>query len=54
MQYARAFGLRVVGIDAAPKRDLVLRLGAEHFIDYTTCNDVVAEVLKLTAGGAHV
>lgn len=47
-------GLRVIGIDAPAKRDLVLRCGAEHFIDFTTCSDVVAEVLKLTEGGAHV
>ncbi|ORY79258.1 chaperonin 10-like protein [Leucosporidium creatinivorum] len=53
-QYASAMGLRVVGIDAPAKRDLVLRCGAEHFIDFTICGDVVAEVLKLTEGGAHV
>jgi alcohol dehydrogenase, propanol-preferring len=47
-------GLRVVGIDAPGKRDLVLRCGAEHFIDFSASPDVVAEVLKLTEGGAHV
>lgn len=44
----------MIGIDAPAKRDLVMRCGAEHFIDYTSQPDVPAEVLKITQGGAHI
>jgi propanol-preferring alcohol dehydrogenase len=35
------------------KRDLCLSLGAEKFIDFTTCPDIAAEVMKYTTYGAH-
>lgn len=36
VQYAKAMGMRVIGIDGGDeKRDLCLKLGAEHFIDFT-------------------
>lgn len=54
VQYARVMGLRVIGIDSTAKKDLVLRCGAEHFLDYTTGINVVEEVIKLTDGGAHM
>ena len=44
--------LRVIGIDAPSKKQVVLNCGAEHFIDVTAHDDasIVAEVLKLTGG----
>ena len=44
--------LRVIGIDAPSKKQVVLNSGAEHFIDVTVHDDasIVAEVLKLTGG----
>lgn len=33
---------------------MCIRLGAEHFVDFMTSGDVVAEVKKITGGvGAH-
>lgn len=55
VQYAKALGLRVIAIDTGDeKRAMCMRLGAEHFVDFMTSGDVVAEVKKLTGGvGAH-
>lgn len=54
VQYARAMGLRVLAIDGgADKGALVTRLGAEAYVDFTAVKDVVAEVIKITDGGAH-
>lgn len=54
VQYAKAMGMRVIAIDGGDaKRDLCKKLGAEHFIDYTTTKDIPAEVMKLTQYGAH-
>lgn len=51
---ARGIGLRVIGIDAGSKKDLVLESGAEHFIDFAASEDVAKEVKGLTGGlGAH-
>ena len=36
IQYAKAMGMRVIGIDGGDeKKELSLRLGAEHYIDFT-------------------
>ena len=54
VQYASAMGLRVVGIDTGKEKEhLVKSLGAEAFIDFETCSDVIAEVKRLTNGGPH-
>lgn len=55
VQLAKAMGLRVIVIDGGEaKRELSLRLGAEHFVDFTQVSSVEAEVLRLTSGkGAH-
>ena len=54
VQYAKAMGMRVIAIDGGDvKRDLCKKLGAEHFIDFITTNDIPAEVMKLTQYGAH-
>ena len=53
---SRGMAMRVIGIDAPAKRDVVLDCGAEHFIDVTAHDDksIVEEVKKLTGGlGAH-
>lgn len=44
--------LRVVGIDAGAKEQLVKDSGAEHFIDVTKHDDssIAAEVQKATGG----
>jgi propanol-preferring alcohol dehydrogenase len=53
VQYAKAQGALVIGIDGgSQKRDFVLRLGAEEFIDFTT-TDPVKKVHEITGLGAH-
>lgn len=49
---SRGMALRVIGIDAPSKKQIVVDCGAEHFIDVTAHDDtsIVAEVLKLTGG----
>lgn len=54
VQYAKAMGLRVLGIDGGPgKEDLFKSIGGEYFVDFTKTKDVIADVLKATNGGAH-
>lgn len=54
VQYAKHMGMRVIAIDGGDeKRDLCLKLGAEKFIDFTTCSDIVSEVMKITTYGAQ-
>ncbi|KAK5467379.1 hypothetical protein LTS15_000351 [Exophiala xenobiotica] len=51
IQYARAMGLRPLALDAK-KRDICLSLGAEAYLDVLETSDCIAEVQKLTDGGA--
>ena len=54
VQYAKAMGYRVLGIDGGDeKAKLFKQLGGEYFIDFTKSKDVIAEVIKATDGGAH-
>ena len=53
VQYARAFGARVIAVDAgASKQSFVTSLGAEHYVD-VGASDPVAIVQKITGTGAH-
>lgn len=54
IQYARAMGFRVVGIDTgAAKAQLCKELGAEAFIDFATTPDLKSEIAEATKGGPH-
>ncbi|UPL01841.1 hypothetical protein LCI18_012775 [Fusarium solani-melongenae] len=54
VQYARAMGMRVIGIDTGEnKRQLVSKLGAKVFIDFKTIVHITTEIHKLTGNGAH-
>lgn len=54
VQYAKAMGLRVLGIDGGDdKGALVKKLGAEVFVDFTKSKDVVKDVIAATHGGPH-
>ncbi|KAJ3557202.1 hypothetical protein NP233_g11803 [Leucocoprinus birnbaumii] len=55
IQYAKYMGRRVIAIDGGEeKRKLCDELGADHWIDFTTCKDVTAEIKRVTGGkGAH-
>lgn len=53
VQYARAAGANVIGIDSGiEKRQFIESLGGT-FIDFRETANVTAEVHKLTSGGAH-
>ncbi len=54
IQYAKVMGMRIIAIDGgAEKEKLCLSLGAEHFIDYTSTQDIRTEVVRITTHGAH-
>lgn len=54
VQYARAMGLRVLGIDGgAGKEELFKSLGGEVFIDFTKTKDIVGAIQEATDGGPH-
>lgn len=54
---AKGFAHRVIGIDAGTKEKLVLKSGAEHFLDvakFKEDKEIIDEVKRLTDGlGAH-
>lgn len=52
LQYARAMGLHTIAIDGGEdKREHCAALGAEHFIDFTKSEDIVADVRKASGDG---
>lgn len=53
VQYAKAMGLNVIGIDGGnEKRDMVLKvLGGDSFVDFTTSKNLVADVKAATRDG---
>lgn len=54
IQYAAAMGYRVVSIDGgAEKGEFTKQLGSEAYIDFTSSKDIVADVKRITNGGAH-
>ncbi|KAL3452426.1 putative alcohol dehydrogenase [Aspergillus insuetus] len=52
VQYARAFGAQVIGVDGPDKRDFVLGLGATEFVDFVNTNPI-QRVHEITGLGAH-
>ncbi|KAL1969454.1 hypothetical protein VTN77DRAFT_8892 [Rasamsonia byssochlamydoides] len=54
IQYAKEQRLQVLGIDGGEdKAALCTRLGADAFVDFTKTEDLTADVLRITQGGAH-
>lgn len=52
VQYAKAMGMRVIAVDGGSEKEkLCKQLGAEHYIDFLSCQDIAAEVLKITTYG---
>lgn len=47
VQYARAMGMRTIGIDLTDKKAAVLEMGADAFVDHT-CKDVTQQVMSIT------
>lgn len=57
VQYAKALGARVVGIDAGSKASLCHQLGVDEFLDfqeYPDAESLRAKIHQVTGGGAHV
>jgi propanol-preferring alcohol dehydrogenase len=54
VQFAKAMGYRVFGIDAVEKRETCIESGVDLFID--TCNpaEIPKKILELTPGGLGV
>ncbi|KAF5092131.1 hypothetical protein D0Z03_003031 [Geotrichum reessii] len=54
IQYAKAMGFRVIGIDTGDaKAELCKSLGAEAFVDFLTTKDIVKDIVDATNGGPH-
>ncbi|OQV06984.1 Alcohol dehydrogenase GroES-like domain-containing protein [Cladophialophora immunda] len=54
LQYAKAMGMRVIGIDEGDdKAALCKSLGVDAFFDFTKTKDIPAKVMELTTYGAH-
>ncbi|EEU35540.1 uncharacterized protein NECHADRAFT_55526 [Fusarium vanettenii 77-13-4] len=54
VQIAKALGFRPIVVDVGDaKRELSLRMGADSFVDIQKTNNAIAEVLRLTNGGAR-
>lgn len=52
IQNAKVMGMRVIAVDGgAEKEKICLSLGAERFIDYTSVQNISAEVLRITTYG---
>jgi propanol-preferring alcohol dehydrogenase len=55
VQYAKAMGMRTIAVDIGPdKGDLCREVGAEAYIDASACEDVAAEVKKITGYGGKL
>jgi propanol-preferring alcohol dehydrogenase len=51
-QYAKAMGLRVIGIDTGDeKKEMCSQLGSEHFVDFAKSTNVVRDVQAATPDG---
>ncbi|EEP78079.1 conserved hypothetical protein [Uncinocarpus reesii 1704] len=55
VQLAKAMGIRAIAIDTGDaKRELCLKMGAEHFVDFKESKNVANEIVELCDGiGAH-
>lgn len=54
IQYAAAMGYRVISIDGGEEKgEFVKSLGSEAYVDFTKSKDIVADIKKITNGGAH-
>jgi propanol-preferring alcohol dehydrogenase len=53
LQYARAMGLRTIGIDTGDEKKKICteQLGAEHFVDFAKSSNVVKDVQACTPDG---
>lgn len=52
-QYGLCAGARVIGIDSGEEKKRLIESSGILFLDYRQISNVVAEVQRLTSGGAH-
>lgn len=49
VQYAKAMGMKVIGIDGGKgKMDFLKKLGADHALDFMEVKDIPGEIMKIT------
>ncbi|TPX55607.1 hypothetical protein PhCBS80983_g05180 [Powellomyces hirtus] len=53
VQFAKAMGMRVIGIDSGTKKDFCSSLGVDIFYDFEETKDLIQEIIFATTGGAH-
>lgn len=54
MQIAKAMGSKTIMVGRKARLELAGKLGADYLVDYEKCDDIVAEVRKITDGlGVH-
>ena len=55
VQYARVMGMRSIAVDVGPeKEEFCKKLGAEVYIDASKCEDLAAEVTRITKHGGKL
>ena len=52
VQYAKAFGCKVIAVDDSSKESFCYSVGADKFVNYHNANQVDI-VIDITGGGAH-
>jgi propanol-preferring alcohol dehydrogenase len=54
VQYGRAFGAQVLGIDGGSERgDFAKSIDAQVYIDVSATSNIIEHIRKITNGGAH-
>ncbi|KAJ3006613.1 alcohol dehydrogenase [Thoreauomyces humboldtii] len=53
VQYAKAMGMLVVGVDSGAKEAFCKKLGVDAFFDFKQKEDLTESIIKVTRGGAH-
>lgn len=50
VQYAKAMGMKVIGIDGTGKMEFLKSLGCDYPLDFMAVKDIPAEIMKITGG----
>lgn len=53
VQYARALGFKIIGVDNSSKRDFALDKGVTEFVAFDEVKNIPEHILELTKGGSH-
>jgi propanol-preferring alcohol dehydrogenase len=53
VQYAKALGYKVIGVDSSKKREYAKEKGVNEFVAFDEVSSVAETILNLTKGGSH-